>query len=233
MLALELRGERFELHAQRVLVWPAHALAIVADTHFGKDDAFRRAGIAVPGGVAGADLARLAEVVGARALTRLVVLGDFHHAAPHAADEFHGEFAAFRAAHPRLAIDVVAGNHDRHAPAEARPAGVAWHAQGLRIDGFVLTHDAGADDAAASDAGAASAASLRDGYVLAGHLHPVVVLHGPGGDRARLPALWARPGHAVLPAFGSFTGGERVRREPGDRVFAIAGSRVLEIPGYA
>jgi hypothetical protein len=34
----------------------------------------------------------------------------------------------------------------------------------------------------------------------------------------------------VLPAFGSFTGGARFDREPGDRVVAIAEDRLYEIP---
>ncbi len=34
----------------------------------------------------------------------------------------------------------------------------------------------------------------------------------------------------MLPAFGAFTGGARIEREPGDRVLALAEGRLYEIP---
>ena len=71
-------------------------------------------------------------------------------------------------------------------------------------------------------------------YVLAGHLHPCVVLTGAGRDRLRLPCFWLGDAVSnpvgVLPAFGSFTGMHPIERQPRDRVFAIAGASVQQVP---
>ena len=214
-LAVELAGEQVLLHPDRALVWPARHMLVVADLHFGKDDAFRRAGIALPDGAARTDLARLAGLLHTHRARRLVVLGDFFHARPRAEDAFFPEFAAFRAAHPELAIDVVVGNHDRHG-GHALADVATWHRDGFRDGAFEFRHE---PDAVAGR------------HVLAGHLHPVIRIDAFGGDHARLPAFWCRSGVTVLPAFGTFTGGARIRPEPGERTFAIAGGRVVEVPG--
>lgn len=215
MLEIELAGERVLLHPDRALVWPERALAVVADLHFGKDDAFRRAGIALPAGAAATDLERLDVLVRAHSLARLVVLGDFFHAAPRAEDAFFADFATFRTRHRSLAIDVVAGNHDRHGGSRMLRDELAWHDDALDVGPFSFRHEP---------------AAVAARYVLAGHLHPVHVLAGPGGDRARLPVFWLRPAYCVLPAFGSLTGGWRVAPEPGDRLYAGVGTRIVELP---
>jgi DNA ligase-associated metallophosphoesterase len=212
-LAIELAGESVLLHPDRALLWPSQRTAIVADVHFGKDDAFRRAGIALPAGAARTDVARLADLVATHGLNRIVVLGDFFHAAPQPDDAFFVEFEAFRAAHPAVTLDVMVGNHDRHGG--HRLDGVAtWHPEGLALGPFELRHEP---------------EQVADRYVLAGHVHPVLAI-GDGTDHARLPVFWVRPRIAVLPAFGSLTGGARIIPRSGDRVYGAAGRRVVAIP---
>lgn len=212
-LSVELAGEQVLLHPDRALLWPSRRTAIVADVHFGKDDAFRRAGIALPAGAARTDVTRLAGLVDAHALERLIVLGDFFHTAPQPDDEFFVEFAAFRAAHPGVTLDVVVGNHDRHGGAALDDV-ATWHADGLSIGPFELRHEP---------------EHAPGRYVLAGHVHPVLAI-GDGADHARLPVFWVRPQIAVLPAFGSLTGGARIIPRSGDRVYGAAGRRVVPIP---
>ena len=67
------------------------------------------------------------------------------------------------------------------------------------------------------------------GYVLSGHLHPGVFLSGVDGA-ARLPCFVLGTRRAILPAFGSFTGLAIVTPAPGDRMVAIAGSRLFALP---
>jgi uncharacterized protein len=71
-------------------------------------------------------------------------------------------------------------------------------------------------------------ADSPDGYTLAGHLHPGLVLSGPGRWE-RLPCFWLASRTAVLPAFGSFTGLAPVSPEPSDRIFVIAEDEVLAV----
>ena len=66
-------------------------------------------------------------------------------------------------------------------------------------------------------------------YGLAGHTHPCVNLQGRGREHLRLPCFWFRPTHAVLPAFGAFTGMADVEPDEADRVYVVAGDRVLAV----
>ncbi len=74
-LQIELSGEQMLLHPDKALLWPARKTVLIADAHFGKDDVFRRAGIALPRGPAITDLQRLTALVDAHRYERLVVLG--------------------------------------------------------------------------------------------------------------------------------------------------------------
>src|SRR5262245_50195665 len=112
--SVELRGERVLLHPSRAVIWPARATLLIADPHFGKDDIFRRAGIALPRGPAIADLQKLSELLAANSCTRLVILGDFVHGATRAGDSFLHAFRLWRQAHSQVTVDIVAGNHDRY-----------------------------------------------------------------------------------------------------------------------
>jgi hypothetical protein len=65
-------------------------------------------------------------------------------------------------------------------------------------------------------------------YILAGHLHPTVVLR-QRGDRLRLPCFHFGARVGVLPAFSTFTNGVVVQPERGDRVYVIAQQRVVAV----
>jgi uncharacterized protein len=214
-LAVDLSGERVWLHPQRALIWAGRRTLLVADPHFGKDDVFRRAGIALPGGTARADLARLGNLVDANACERLVILGDFVHAATRAGDSFLAAFEDWRRSHSQLAVDVIAGNHDRRERAAKWLGVLQWHVGTLSEPPFVFSHE-----------------PLRHehGYVIAGHIHPVFHM-ARVRRRLRVPVFWQRPDFLVMPSFGSFTGGASITPNPDDRLFAAGPERVIAIAG--
>ena len=72
-------------------------------------------------------------------------------------------------------------------------------------------------------------ATPREGYAIAGHLHPAATLVGRGRQAERLPCFWFGARCAVLPAFGEFTGMASIEPRAGDRVFVIAGDRVVDV----
>ncbi len=205
---------------ERALYWPAGETLFVADLHVGKPDVFHKAGIPVPAAVTADDLARLSAALEKTGARRLVVLGDFFHAAGSRSPGVFAALAAWRARHPALAVDLVTGNHDRHAgapPAELEftPCGDA-----LSLGPFVCVHEPQDDPAP---------------YTLCGHLHPVALLSEPRGlaskqGSLRLPCFHVGARQMVLPAFGRFTGGKAVTPRPGDRIFVLAGDQVLEAP---
>jgi uncharacterized protein len=211
--AIELCAERVLLSPERALIWHNRSCLVIADPHFGKDDVFRRAGIALPRGPAIADLQRIAHILNTHQLERLIVLGDFLHAATRAGDAFLSAFRIWRQSYAQLSIDVVAGNHDRREPREKWTPLLNWHAVPIIDPPFVFAHEP---------------AAHSNGYVLAGHLHPTVNL--PDVNRAlRVPVFWQRTDSMVLPSFGSFTGGANIAPAPGDRLYAVAPERVVPL----
>ena len=209
-VAMQLRGERLDLLPQRAVYWPRRRTLLVADPHFGKAGVFRRAGVALPAGDTAEDLERLTRIVSVTAAERLVVLGDFFHASPDADEPWLQAFLSWRGRHSALAVTVVAGNHDRNIRAPVRGMALEWSMDPLHEPPFVLSHEPEADPR---------------GYVLGGHLHPVMWLRG-GGDSLRPPVFWLRRHALVLPAFGSFTGGQAIALSADEGVF-IAGADVV------
>lgn len=214
MAELSVGGEILRLLPDRAAYWPAARTLLVSDLHAGKGAVLRRGGIALPAGSSAADLQRLGRLLDATGAVRLLVLGDFFHGRVETGEPFWDAFEQFLGRHPRLAVQVVAGNHDRHAR-ECAPGGLEWLTPGHWEGGLVFHHEPGDDP---------------HGYVLAGHLHPRLLLRGPGGDRLRVAVFWFREHHAVLPAFGSLTAGVDVRPAPQDRVFIAGDEAVLAVP---
>lgn len=221
-LTVSLAGEEVLLLPERALYWPAGATLFAADLHLGKADVFHRAGIPAPGGVTEADLARLSAVLERTGAQRLVILGDLLHAQGSQSPQVLAALDAWRARHPALDTLLVAGNHDRHAgPPPAHLAIVAVEGPHL-VGPFACAHEP-PENAEGDHEG------RPDGsYGLCGHLHPVAVLAEVGGS-VRLPCFHAAARYMVLPAFGRFTGGLAVRPAPGDRLFVVAGGRVLAL----
>ena len=194
---LRLAGQPMRVFADRALYWPARRRLLIADLHLGKGNVFRSAGISVPTGGTRHDLARLDVLMHDSGARELWILGDFLHGARHA--DVEQAWTAFMAAHPRVHVGVVAGNHDR--ALVASELGVALVPDDIREGPFRFRHH----PLAAADAGGA--------HVLCGHLHPVIrVPHLPG----RYPAFLLQPAQTILPAFSAFTGGHRIddRRSP-------------------
>ena len=195
-LDVVLAGEPMQVLADRALFWPARRRLLVADLHLGKGDILRAAGIAVPSGGTGQDLARLDALLRDTGARSLWILGDFLHGARHAGVE--QAWRALRDAHADVEFAVVAGNHDRSLAPDV--LGLVQLPHDVRDGPFRLRH-----------------MPLRGqepdgGHVLCGHLHPVVRVPGVAG---RHPAFSVDDGQTVLPAFSLFTGGSEVAAHGG------------------
>lgn len=218
-LQIEVGGSAFTLLASRAAYWPARRWLVVADVHFGKAATFRALGVPVPHGTTSDTLARLTRLIDQLQPTTIVFLGDLFHAREAHAPRTVALLREWRERHASLDLVLVEGNHDRSAGAS--PPGLRIHTESdpWQVDAFAFCHYPRFIEAA---------------FGFAGHLHPAVRLHGRAADSVRLPCFWVRRGAAglmVLPAFGGFTGGAVIDREEGDRVFAIAEDRVVEVPG--
>jgi DNA ligase-associated metallophosphoesterase len=214
-ILLDLAGEQLRLLPERAVFWPSACALVVADLHWGKAAAFRSAGIPIPGGATRRDLDRLDAAIARTGARRLIVLGDLFHArAGRVASRTLADLRRWRGERDALEIQLVRGNHDRHAgdpPADLR---VNCLDAPAFVPPFVLRHEP---------------LAAETGYTLAGHVHPGIVLAGRGLFRERLPCFVVGERMAVLPAFGSFTGLGMVTPEEGERVFVVADDEVVEV----
>lgn len=208
-----LAGESVELLPERALFWRQRKTLIVADLHVGKAATFRAAAIPVPGGTTDETLARLSSAIQRSGAERLVILGDLLHAQSGRVPHTIKAIAAWRQSYANIETLLVRGNHDLHAGDPPTDWCVACLDSPVADPPFVYQH-----------LPQPSAA----GYVLAGHLHPSVVLGGRGRQSLRLPCFHFSPTVGTLPAFGDFTGNAIIRPGPGDRVFVVADDEVVD-----
>ena len=217
-LATVVGGEAVTLFADRALYWPRERTLFVADVHLGKAATFRANGVPLPRGVTATDLARLTGLIGRSGATRVVVLGDLLHARTGRVPALDEAVRAWRDAHRAIAITLVRGNHDARAGDPPAAWGIECQADRYPMPPFLACHEP---------------ASPPSGYALCGHLHPGVRLYGHGEETARLPCFVLGERHAILPAFGRFTGLALVVPSPRSRLVAIAGSTLFVLPGSA
>jgi len=214
MLQVEVGGARLVLLPERAAYLPEQGSLLVADVHVGKAASFRGLGVPVPQGTTRGTLARLSAALAATQAARLIVLGDFVHSSRSYGRATVQALAQWRAAHASLRITLLRGNHDARAGDPPLELGIEVIDAPLRCGPYLLAHEP---------------AAMPRAYVLAGHVHPCVVVGSRGFDRLRLPCFHFGRSVGVLPAFGEFTGSHALPREPGDRVFAIAEACVHEV----
>ncbi len=198
-----LAGEEVLLLAQKALYWPRERMLVIADIHFGKAASFRALGVPVPRGTTTENLAGLDALLAVHDVRHILFLGDFLHARAAHASSTLAAMLAWRTRHPTLALTLVRGNHDKHAGDPSAQLGLAMVDEPHTLGPFAFCHH---PDLAV------------DGYVLAGHVHPVYRLRA-GRESMRLPCFQVGPRRAILPSFGSFTGGHEIVPAAGDTLY--------------
>jgi DNA ligase-associated metallophosphoesterase len=207
-------GQSLQLRPERAVFWPAQTAVLVADVHLGKDQVFRRQGLAVPAGVLSADLLRLSTLIEKTRAERLIVLGDWVHAPPRPEDPWPDEIKRWRQRHSSLSLELVQGNHDRSLAPWLADWQMTNHRDRLVLAELVLVHEW---HQRLSEPG------------ISGHLHPGVVIRA-GHDRLRLPAFLQGGEHLVMPAFGRFTGLMDCTDFPTEKSWAITDKKVMALP---
>ena len=213
----EVCGQTLTLMPERCLFWRERKILMAADLHLGKEGTFRSAGIALPDGPSVETLDRLEQALSRTGATRLVVLGDLFHGTS-SVDACAEAVAAWRHRHADLGIELIGGSHDRWSGDLPESWRIELFSEPRHLAPFMLRHYPAASDS--------------EGYWLAGHLHPGVLLkEGRRGATLRLPCFYFNEQGGILPAFGSFTGVTRVETDPGSHCYAVAGHEVVRVPG--
>ena len=216
--AITLAGIGIVLLAERGIFVPEWRALIVADLHWGKAAAFRAMGVPVPHGTTHSGLARLDALIASTGAEHLYVLGDLLHARAGMAPNTLRALEDWRATRPDLRITLVRGNHDYNAGDPPATLGIECVDAPLRLGPFALCHHPGSCDS---------------GYVLAGHVHPVVQLRGRGRQKLTLCCFAFREEGGLLPAFGEFTGGGVIDSREYPDLFVIADDTVVPMRSAA
>jgi uncharacterized protein len=194
-----------------VLLTDSSAL-VVADVHLGKSAAFRARGLPVPEGDNARDFLRLTAMVRKYDARHLIIAGDLFHAPSSITPELELALKQFLA-EIAIPVTLVVGNHD--AKISRLPRALTCVSR-LDLAGISILHD--------------PAHRTSEHLHLAGHWHPVVKISEGNRTSLRLPCFLFRQDVLVLPAFGSFTGGEVLKPMPEDRIFVTLREAVVEIP---
>ena len=239
MIELTLADATVQLFAERAMYWPEQKTLVVADTHFGKDQAFRQAGIPVPNGSTDEMLGRLSQLVEHTSAERLLVLGDFWHVRQGISHDIDKAIRSWRKQFDVLHCGLVPGNHDR---------GISDHLKGWNIElmdevvdegPFRWVHESRVSDSRSERrrpeqetvARGDVEVSAQTPFEVSGHVHPGVQLKAPGFPLQRLACFWIEPNSMIMPAFNRFTGLSPLRAQPSTRVAAIADTDVVLFSG--
>ncbi|MBX3359347.1 MAG: ligase-associated DNA damage response endonuclease PdeM [Phycisphaeraceae bacterium] len=214
-MLFQAAGETLEALPSRALWWAREHTLIVADLHLGKPASFRAAGVPVPEAATASDLDRLAIAVESAAARRVIILGDMLHARDGRTAATLSALAAWRSRLVGVKVTLVRGNHDQRAGDPPADLAITCVDEGVREGPFELRHHPASGHA----------------FVLCGHVHPVVTLHGGSGRASmRVRCFHLTPAMLTLPAFGAFTGGKVITPRPGERTLLIGPDCVTEAP---
>ncbi|RXK57818.1 ligase-associated DNA damage response endonuclease PdeM [Lacibacter luteus] len=202
------------LSPERCIFWEEERWLIVSDIHFGKSGHFRKAGIGIPQTVFKEDLHRLVTQIQFFKPAQLIVVGDFFHS--HINNEIK-LFEKWRNDLASLPIHLVKGNHDILEPNWYDANTIVVHETQLVNGPFAFMHELPEE------------ATTTGQYIFTGHIHPGIHIAGLGKQSLRFPCFYFGEQHAVLPAFGRFTGLHAVRPKKKDKIFAIAEQRLVEL----
>ena len=126
-MCVEHCGITLSLSPERCIYLPASDKLILSDVHLGKEAVFQRHGMAIPDGVATADIARIAKLLQQLKPQELLILGDLVHALPDAREGWLTAFAHLVEEHSGTNFHVITGNHDKPGTHKLLPTSVHWH----------------------------------------------------------------------------------------------------------
>jgi DNA ligase-associated metallophosphoesterase len=210
----QIGDNSFILSAGRTLFWENEKCLILSDMHLGKSGHFRKHGIGIPQNMLQEDLFRLSEQIRFFNPPYLIVVGDMFHSYD---NKEHELFQKYRKEILPVDIHLVAGNHDILTERRYLEMGIQVHRSEIRMSNLIFSHELPEEGRNAED------------YWITGHIHPGISLKGRGRQSLKLPCFYFGKGHAILPAYGRFTGTVSIEPDGEDEIFAIADQKLIRI----
>ncbi|MDB0055555.1 ligase-associated DNA damage response endonuclease PdeM [Akkermansiaceae bacterium] len=207
-MLITLQGHEIELLPDRAVYLPQHSALILSDVHLGKAAVFRAHGLAVPDGDNAKDLQRISKLLEKTGAKKIIIAGDLIHAPESRFPELDHWISS-----TSTEITLVIGNHDKPFLPKDFPIPSVT---ALSLGKIEIIHD--------------PAHASPEQFSICGHIHPAIRIQDSPRSTLRSPCFHLTGNTFTLPAFGSFTGGQVIRPEPGDRVFIPINQRVTEVP---
>ena len=212
-LTIQTHGHTFTLLPEKALYKPDERLLVIADVHLGKARHFRKEGIAIPADTQADDYRRLAQLFEKMKPEKVYFLGDLFHSSYN--HDWH-HFCNLVAQYDRISFTLVKGNHDiidrRHFD-EICVAVV----DSVETDSLFFTHDV-------------PDYSTEGKLVVAGHVHPGIVITGAGRQHVTLPCFYKDGNILLLPAFGMLTGLYKMPHTQRAEIFIVMPGEVCLLP---
>ncbi len=209
-LPFQFKNQNLILLSQKAIFWQEERALIVADVHLGKVGHFRKAGIAIPKLMEQEDLASLSDLATEFLPKKIIFLGDLFHS------DMNNDWdwlVLWRDLFPEIEMILVKGNHD------------ILHDKYYHASGFIVMDELLLGDFLFSH----QPVNHDEHYVISGHIHPGVRLHGKGRQTVTLPCFYFGEKQAILPAFGKFTGNVALKYKNEDKIFGILKHKVLAL----
>jgi uncharacterized protein len=199
---------------EKAIFIPHYQMLLIADPHFGKAAHFRKAGIPVPEDLHAEDLAKILSLVDRTGACQLVFLGDLFHS------DYNSSWVDLENSLDRLegrvTIHLVKGNHDILPASIYRSSKWTIHEESYQVGPLLLTHE--------------PMDKVPEGLLnCCGHIHPGIKLRGNARQQLMLPCFYCCGNQLILPAYGRFTGLVSMTCTKSDKVYAIAGSKVIPV----
>ncbi len=202
----EIKGEKLLLLSEKGIYWGDKNTLIISDLHLGKAGHFRKHGIPVSGKIHFTDLKILESLLKNYKPEQVILLGDLFHSLK---NREWDDFLRFIQIFDMVNFILVKGNHDIF---EEYPS-MLKVVESLNIAPFNFTHQKEESDL----------------YNISGHIHPGFRIRGIAREGLTLPCFYFSEDHAVMPAFGQFTGIKKIKPREGDKIFGIADDNVMEL----
>lgn len=207
---ITISGEVLTLLPQKAIYWKRKNALLLADTHFGKTGHFRKAGIAVPEGLANKDILTLQALITRYKPETIYFLGDLFHS--HVNNEWQLVNELINSLESTKAI-LIKGNHDILKNSHYLQNSMQVVDEPYTVSPFVLTHHPQNEN--------------HLNINIAGHLHPGITMRGKGKSSLSTPCFHVKQNQIILPAFTSFAGKGKVDLKENDKIYLISDTKVI------
>ncbi|MDX2196838.1 MAG: ligase-associated DNA damage response endonuclease PdeM [Cytophagales bacterium] len=211
----DIKGRSFCFLSSKAVYWSQLKTLIVADTHFGKVNHFRKFGINAPIEAIRNDLSTIKSMILQFDVHQIIIIGDMFHSMYNAEMDY---WLRWRNMFSGLEFVLVKGNHDILSQAIYNQLHITIKPHMLVIQDFCFVHDI-----------TALSQVEPHMYYFSGHVHPALTIYGKAKQNLTLPCYFFDRNICILPAFGSFTGTKIISPEPGNQFIIIGESNIWEL----